>query len=266
MLLQPHIRLLRTRLIVAAVCTLVAVLAVYIVVVAGDGPSLGIFWHTACTCPVDPDDVGILLSSGLVFALIACVLGFMGGYTPNLAASLRFTLTRPQSRLDVVLVPTLIAATAIALLPGAVWLLLLGWLTLVHAPALGHLVAVLETIPDASNLGPHPSLLALASAAHFVRIYLAGISIALCIYLFLHSGRWLMQSRFTTVKLIGVLSSALVFAGPFVMRFLPRSWLFLPPKDGPVNFAPSIFSIALHFAFAAAWFYATLWTIRDAEL
>ena len=167
MLFRPHLRLLRGRLIAAAVFALGIVLIEFMAT-ASDDLSLGAFWHQACTCPVDPSDVRILLTLALDFVFVAGIMGYMSGMGKNSASypqpsALRFMLTRPQSRLDLVLAPFLIAATAIILLPGLAWLLLIGWLYLVHAPSLGHLVAVLETIPAASQLGPHPSFPALAA-------------------------------------------------------------------------------------------------------
>jgi hypothetical protein len=265
MLLRPHLRILRKRLIIAAAFTLFVVLSTYFSIVAGDHPTVGVFWHSACTCPVDPGDVRILLKSALVFPFIAIGLGYTG--YPAVATDNRFSLTRPQSRLDMILTPTLITATAVTLLPGAAWLLLLGWLNLVHAPALAHLVATFELMPTASYLGPHPSFFALIFAAHLARIYLAGISLALSFYVFLISSRWLIQSRFTTVKLIGFLSSVAVIAIIPAARHLPPSLLlFFPSNSSALNLTPSISAIAFHFAFAAAWFYFTLWIIRDSEI
>jgi hypothetical protein len=271
MLFRPHLRLLRGRLIAAAVVALGVVLIEFMATVSDD-LTLGAFWHQACTCPVDPSDVRILLSLALDFVFIAGILGYMSGTSKNSQSlpqpsSLRFMLTRPQSRLDLILAPFLIAATAITLLPGLAWLLLIGWLYLVHAPSLGHLVAILETIPAASHLGPHPSFLALAAATHMGRFYLAGISVGLCVYIFLTSSRWLMQSRFISIKIVGLFSSVFVFLLIFALRFAwMRSLLFSPPHYEAVTYLPSQFAIALHFAFALAWFYGTLRIMRDLEL
>jgi len=271
MLLRPHLHLLRGRLIAAAAVTLGVVLLEFIATSADD-LSLGALWHKACTCPVDPSDARILLSLAIDFLLIAGILGFRSGTGKNLQSyvepsALRFMLTRPQSRLDLILAPFLIAATAIILLPGLVWLLLVGWLYLVHAPSLGHLVAILETIPAASHLGPHPSFLALAAATHMGRFYLAGISVGLCVYVFLTSSRWLTQSRFTSAKIVGLFGSVFVFLLMFALRFAwTRSLLFSPAHYDAVTYLPSQTAIALHFAFFVAWFYGTLWIVRDLEL
>jgi hypothetical protein len=270
MLFRPHLRLLRGRLITAAAVALGIVLIEFMAT-ASDGLNLGAFWHQACTCPVDASDARILLTLALNFVFIAGIMGYMSGtgktqsYPPP--AALRFMLTRPQSRLDLILAPFLIAATAIILLPGLAWMLLIGWLYLVHAPSLGHLVAVLETVPAASHLGPHPSFLALAHATHLGRFYLAGISVGLSVYVFLTSIRWLMQSRFTSIKIVGLFSSVFVFLLMSAIRFAwIRSLLFYPPHYAAVTYLPSLTAVILHFAFVVAWFYGTLWIMRDTEL
>ena len=132
---------LRGRLITAAAISLAAVLIEFMATTSDD-LSLGVFWHKACTCPVDPSDARILLSVAIFFVVIAGILGYMSGTGRNvqrLRPTLRstcFMLTRPQSRLDLVLVPFLLAATAITVLPGnSPGLLLVGWLYLVHFAA-----------------------------------------------------------------------------------------------------------------------------------
>ena len=42
--------------------------------------------------------------------------------------------------------PLLLSTLALAVLPSLGWLLLLGWLKLVHAPALGHLLALVKMV------------------------------------------------------------------------------------------------------------------------
>lgn len=271
MLFRPHLRLLRGRLITATAVTLGGVLIEFMAT-SSDNLSLGAFWHTACTCPVDPPDVRILLNVALNFVLVAGFLGFLSGtgkssQTYAQASDLRFMLTRPQSRLDLLLAPLLISATAIVLLPGLAWLLLVGWLSLVHAPSLGHLVAILETIPGASHLGPHPGFLALAAATHMGRFYLAGVSAGLCVYMFLASSRWLMHSRFLSIKIAGLIGSVFVFLMMFAIRFAwMRALLFSPNRYIAVTYLPSQTAIALHFAFFVVWFCGTLWVIRDLEV
>jgi len=271
MLFRPHLRLLRGRLIAAAAVTLGTVLIEFMAT-SSDDLSLGAFWHKACACPVDPSDARILLTLAIDFVLIAGTLGFRSGTGKNSQSyvqpsALRFMLTRPQSRLDLVLAPFLICAAAIILLPGLAWFLLLGWLYLVHAPSLGHLVAILEIIPAASHLGPDPGFPALAAATHMGRFYLAGISVGLAVYVFLSSSRWLMQSRFTSVKLVGLFGSVFAFLVVFALRFAWTRWLlFTPVHYDAVTYLPSQTAIALHFAFFVAWFYGTLWVIRDLEL
>jgi hypothetical protein len=270
MLLRPHLRLLRNRLIIAAIVTFVGVVIEFMATSASD-LSFGVFWHQACNCPVELSDVRILVEVAFDFVIIGGILGYMsgGGNAQSYAqpAALRFMLTRPQSRLDLVLTPFLISATAIALLPGFVWMLLVGWLYLVHAPSLGHLVAILETIPAASQLGSHPTFRALTAAAHLGRFYLAGISVGLCIYVFLSSSRWLMQSRFTSLKIVGLFSSVFLLLLFILMRIAwTRSLLFIPANHAALTYLPSQTAIALHFAFAAAWCYGTLRVARDLQL
>jgi len=170
MLLRPHLQLLRTRLIWVAALTVALVLMEFFIA-AADHLTLRIFWDQVCTCPIDPADTRILLDISIHFAFIGGFLGYMYGngnvaQSPGLAGALRFTLTRPDSRLNLILAPFLIAATAIVLLPELVWGLLLGWLYLVHAPAFGHLILILESLPAASHLGPHPTFLDLGRPRH----------------------------------------------------------------------------------------------------
>jgi hypothetical protein len=265
MLLRPHLLLLRTRFIVAAGVMIGFVLLTFLFT-SSDSLSLAIFWNRACTCPVDPSDLRILFSSSMDFAFVGGAMAFLSGYGPAILASNRFLLTRPESRLQLLLAPFLISAAAIVLLPGLVWLLLLGWLQMVHAPVLGHLVAILELVPAASHLGPHPTFWALVNATHLGRIYLAGISLGLFLYVFFSSSRWFVLSRFRAVKIIGLFGSALLPLSAVFMRFIPRSFVFLPPHEAAFTYLPSTLAIALHFAIAAAWFYGTLWIVRDLEL
>jgi hypothetical protein len=271
MLLRPHLQLLRGRLIWAVALTL-AVVRLEFMIVASDTFSLRIFWDQACTCPVAPSDARILIDVGISFAFLGGILGYLSGngtvaQGAAQPGALRFMLTRPDSRLNLILAPFLICAVAIVALPALAWALLLGWLHMVHAPALGHLLLALETIPGASQLGPHPTFSALAAATHMGRFYLAGISIGLCVYVFLNSSRWLMQSRFVSLKILGVFSSVFVFALAFALKFAwIRSLFFAPVHHSDVTYLPSELAIVLHFAFVAAYFYGTLWIMRDLEI
>jgi hypothetical protein len=267
MLLHPYIFLFRKRILWAAIaCLAMAVLS--FLVTSSEDLNPQALWHHACTCPFDTSDTRLLLDNSLTFFLLAILFGFNTGPTARNAFSTsgpsQFLLTRPQSRLNVLLAPLVVAATAISVLPGLAWLLLLGWLTAVHAPAHDHLTGLLELIPSAAHLGPHPGFFALAAAAHLGRFYLAGISLGLSAYVVFSSSRWLTQSRFRAVKTLGFLAYIAMVAGGW--RFIPRYWLFMFPKGDALTYVPSAPAIAVHFAFAAAWFCANLWILRDLEL
>jgi hypothetical protein len=168
----------------------------------------------------------------IVFLILGVLLDYPVSYIKQVGpAAGRFLLTRPIPRLHVLLAPFLICAVAIAILPGMAWFLLLGWMHLVHAPALGHLVGLLELVPAAGALGPHPTFTSLAAATHIGRFYLAGISLGLDAYAIVWSVRWLVQSPRNWIKVLGLLSVFILF--PSVMTI---------PQTGSGCLAGSSFS------------------------
>lgn len=270
MILRPHFLLLRGRLFIAA---LIALVAVFLIISDTSGSSLfdiGVLGREGCGCPLDPSDTRRLLNAAIVFLIVGALLDFplfpakQGG-----PGASRFLLTRPIPRLHVLLAPFLICAIAIAILPGLAWLLLLGWMHLVHAPALGHLISLLELVPAAGALGPHPTFASLAAATHLSRFYLAGISLGLDAYVIACSARWTPHSPRNWIKWLGLLSSFILFASfgmlPLIGRWLPNSLLFVLPHDSAFTYVPSSEAIALHFAFAAAWFCGTYLVMLDTE-
>lgn len=254
-MIGPWLLLARRRLIASFAVSLFFALVIHMWVSAESLTDVGIFWHHFCGCPVDPDDVRVLLN----FPMTACIVGFFLGAAYSTASpggliNTRFLLTRPISRATVLFAPLGVATAAIAVIPALAYLLLLGWLRLVHAPSLLHLLATLQLLPAVAALGPHPRFFDLLSAIAFPRRYLASIALGLCAYTFMASQRWLQISPSRKLRLFGALP-ALVVMFP-VFRLLSRDTAnaaFMTPGRGtPLGYAPSTLSIALHFAFTAA--------------
>ena len=77
----------------------------------------------------------------------------------------------------------------------------------------------------------------------------------------------LCKAGFTFLKPVGLFSSIFAFLLILALRFAwTRSLLFSPTHYDAVTYLPSQTAIALHFAFVLAWFYGTLWIVRDLEL
>jgi hypothetical protein len=165
----------------------------------------------------------------------------------------RFLLTRPVSRVRLLVQPLAIAFCALAVLPILSILLLMGWLWVVKAPALWHLKALLELVPTASMLGPDASLWSVAAAAHFWRYYAAAVSIGLCTYTLMSSQRLLALCENVRLKIAGGLMMPLLFYAPIYLvrssRFREIA-LLLPARGSSLDSAPSMLGIGLHVVFA----------------
>jgi len=284
MLLRPFLMLARGRLILVAVLSMLFVLFVFSVTTAESLTDLGIFWHHFCGSAPEAKDTRILLGIwSFLYLYLGGMLGLtmapglntpgmgaggMGGGWPLAIGDTRFLLTRPIPRNSVLLRPLAIATAALAFIPALCILLLLGWLRLVHAPSLGHLVALLRLVPSTYSLGPHPSLFGLLAASHFLRFYIAGFSIGLCSYSALTAHRWLNFSSNAKLRGLGVLPFVAIFSAPLLFQSTAfRSAVFLMPQKGQsLDIQPSILSTALHFAFAAAVIYGTWKLLRHTEL
>jgi hypothetical protein len=168
----------------------------------------------------------------------------------------RFLLTRPIGRNAVLLHQLAIAATAVTLIPALCYLLLLGWLRVVHAPALGHLAADMALIPSVAKLGPQPSFFRMLAAAHLWRFYLAAISIGLCTYAVTAAQRWVVLSPKKWLRLLAIIPLVPFFFSPIFFMLAGSTvleWTLLSaPKGATLEFQPSALGIALHFAFAGA--------------
>jgi hypothetical protein len=188
--------------------------------------------------------------------------------SPTSVSDTLFLLTRPIPRSAALFAPLVLASLAIAILPTLAIALVLGWLRLVHAPSLGHLLATLQQIPAVRSLGPHPSFPALLSAIQFPRRYAAAIALGLCSYTILASQRWLILSPNTHLKFLGIFPAFIVFF-PVARLFSSHliNFLFMTPGRGaPLGSAPSIFTIAVHYAFAAAVVFGSWRLLRTIEL
>ena len=274
--IKPWFLLARRRIYVSLAFALFLTVATHMWISADNITDLGIFWHHFCGCPVDPDDVRVLFNFPIDAAFIGFAFGLSATRPSANAASANpatftntlFLLTRPVSRLTVLLAPFAVATLAIAIIPCATMLLLLGWLRLVHAPSLGHLLATVQQIPDVAALGPHPTFAAILHTTHFARRYASSIALGLSAYVLMTSQRWLLLSSNNYLKFLGIVPAFLAFFPVF--RLLSRSaanFVFMTPGRGaPLNWQPSIASIALHFAFVALVLTGCRQLLRKAEV
>ena len=289
MIFRPYLILLRGRLIFVAICSMLVVLTAFSVTSADNLTDIGVFWHHFCGCAPVPKDVRILLySCTLICFYMGAALGIVTGLSLNFggagmagAASgpialgdTRFLLTRPIQRGAVLLHQLAIAAAAVTLIPALCYLLLLAWLRLIHAPALGHLAADMALIPSVAMLGPQPSFFRLLAAAHLWRFYLAAISIGLCTYAITAAQRWVVLSSNKWLRLLAIIPLVPFIFGPMFFMlagsgggFAILEWALLwAPKGATLDFQPSALGIALHFAFAGAVICGCWRILRSAEL
>ncbi|SNS46589.1 hypothetical protein SAMN05421770_1011093 [Granulicella rosea] len=289
MLLRPSLLLLRRRLIFVSVCSMLGTLAAFSATSAESFTDLGVFWHHFCGCPPDPADVHIVLYSFTVICLyMGGALGVVTGLTMNIGGNgltgsasgpvtigdTRFLLTRPTLRQSVLFPPLLIATLALAVIPALCYLILLGWLWLVHAPALAHLAASFSLAPHVRKLGTHLSFWQMLSAVHFARYYAAAISTGLCAYAFMAAQRWLILSPNKTLRTICFAPWIAFVFSPMAFMFVglgTRSRLLLwttlwAPKGQGLEYQPTWAGIGLHLAIAAAVLYGCRRLIATVEL
>ena len=285
MLLRPFLMLARGRLILVAVLSMLFVLFVFSATATESITDIGIYWHHFCGCAPDAKDTRRLLSIwSFLYIYLGGVLGLtlapginapgmgtggLGSGWPLAVGDTRFLLTRPIPRNSVLLRPLAIATAALAFIPALCILLLLGWLRLVHAPSLGYLAALLELVPSTYSLGPHPSLFSLLAASHFLRFYIAGFSVGLCSYSALTIHRWLNLSPNSKLRGLGMLPFIAFISGPGLLigsGAFRSTVLLMPQKNSSLDFQPTILSIALHFAFAAAVVFGSWKLLQQTEL
>jgi hypothetical protein len=266
MLLRPYLILYRKRIVAAAIFSLLAALAEAML-----GANL-------CNCP--PGSVEVLnrffylvdLFNVILSIFMALILGFgPAGPLPGGSSQVRFLLTRPIARTSIQLYPLFIAMTAIALLPGLGWLVLLACLRLLHSPWLTHLLAIAQRLPSASELGPDPGMLRLLGALHLGPRYLAAVSVGLAMYAPLAAQRWLMLNRQKAFRVLGAVIMfipALPMAIPWLLSIpsYASPVFLLPPPHAGLTYLPSNLGVALHLAFAAAWVSGTFAALREIEL
>jgi len=280
MLTYPWILYYRRRLLAEAISALLLTCFAHLWV-SGDGfGDFGIFWHSFCGCLVDPSDAYFLLN---VPPLIALIVGLIFGLlTPGAVAAsgasgvpggllkpvTRFFLTRPISRRNTFFAAPMIAITAIAVLPALAFLLLAGWLRLVHAPSLHHLMATIRIIPALSKLAPHPTFVQVLTAVSAPRRYLAAISVGICGYAILGSQQWLMLSPSKKLNALAMFPAFLLFAPVWIIvGHRTADMLFLAPGRGAtLTYLPSALGIALHFGVGAAILFGCWRIFRNAEL
>jgi hypothetical protein len=265
MLLRPYLILYRNRLVAAAIFSLLAALVV------------AMLSANLCGCPPDSADVPnkffslVYLSNVILCIFLGLILGFgPAGPLPGGSSEVRFLLMRPIARPLIQLHPLFIALTAIALLPGIGWLVLLACLRLLHSPWLTHLLAIFELVPSVSELGRNPGLLPLLAALHLGPRYFAAVSVGLGMFAPLAAQRWLMLNRQKALRIVGritVLMLVLPMAIPLLLGFpsFASAIFLLPPPHAGVTYLPSNLGVALHLAFAAAWICSTFATLREIE-
>ncbi|AEU38578.1 hypothetical protein [Granulicella mallensis] len=269
-MIRPWLLLARRRLIAAFVVSFFFALFMHVWVSGESLTDMGIFWHHFCGCPVDPTDFQVLLNFPVTAGLVGFFMGLSlkGSNALSSSSNTLFLLTRPVSRASVLLAPLAVATAAVAVFPLLGWLLLLGWLRLVHAPSLLHLLAILQRLPAAAALGPHPRLFDLLSAIEFPRRYLASIALGLCGYTLTASQRWLMTSPNHKLRALGILPNLIgvlsLVRGP--AKRISNAIFMVSGHNGPLNYAPSNLSIALHFVFAAAIVFGCWRLLRKVEI
>lgn len=274
-MIRPWLLLARRRLIASFAVSLLFALFTHMLVSAESPMDIGVFWHHFCGCPAGPSDFRALLN----FPLTACLVGVFFGIgangantntanVPTTRSNTLFLFTRPVSRATILLAPLAVATAAIAILPLFAYLLLLGWLRLVHAPSLLHLLAILQQLPAAAALGPHPRLFDLFSAIEFPRRYVASIALGLCSYTFMASQRWLMLSPNRKLQIFGMMP--IVLFVPLLLRVsgekVSRVVFMTAGRGAPLGHAPSTLLISLHFAFAAAVVFGCWRLLRTIEI
>jgi hypothetical protein len=267
--------LARGRFIFAFLLALLFTLVIHMRVSADSITDVGIFWHHFCGCAPHPDDVRVLFSFPITSALIGILLGINSafgntslGRIPGVNADARFLLTRPIPRATALFAPLAVATAALFLIPLLTTFLLLGWLSLVHAPSLGHLLAILQQLPAVHALGPHPALPAILLAIDYPRRLLASVALGLCAYTVLASQRWLSLSSNPSLRRLGAFAIIVLWVPMLTLlsRSVSTYILMLPSHKFPLNWAPSPLSISLHFAFAAAIVLGCWRMLRTAEL
>jgi hypothetical protein len=259
MLTYPWLLYYRYRLVAAAISSLLLTCLAHLWV-SGDGfLDFGIFWHGFCSCPVDPNDAYFLLN---VPPLIALVVGLIFGLLTPGAVALPAAAGIPGNQLKALSRFFLTAA----------FLLLVGWLGLVHAPSLHHLMASIRIIPAVSKLGPHPSFVQVLTAVSASRRYLAAISVGFCAYAILSSQQWLMLSPSKKINALGVVPVFVLFApmwliiGQLMVNRMAHVVFLAPGRGASLAYVPSALGIALHLGFAAVILMGCWRVLRTAEL
>ena len=261
----------RTRIYFAAVASLFITLGAFFLTSANGVSDVRVLWDRFCGCPLERSDAAILIHSPFFLALVASFILMTpvgNAATPGLKGGSLFLLTRPTTRLRVVVLPLLFSSAVVFLLPLLTWAILVGWLALVHAPVMEHLRGLMQLAASVAHpdYQSHPLWLSLDLG----RRSLALASDVLCACTLLGSLRWFALSSSTTFKIIAALIPILLpLSGPMLGLFSKRalSACFLIPTRGQgLTYLPSTLGIVTHFAFAAAWLAVTLYAMRQVEL
>ena len=257
--------------LVAAVVCLACALFGILSTSAGSFWDLGVLWHTASHRRVSPADTHLLLGSLFGMEVLAALI--LGGSSsigvtnlPADTARARFLLTRPKSRSSVFFAPWLLAMAGLFCIPALIAFVTIGWLALVHAPVLDHLVAIAQIIPPYVALsGAHPGLIPLLASLHMGARYLAGFSLGICIVSLLHAKRWLIFSNNAAIRSCASFSTSLIYFIPALIMFSKpiASVLLLLPGSFTL---PSVLNITLHLGFAVVLCVFTLRFIHKVEI
>jgi len=286
--LRSTFMLFRGRLIMVSVFTMILVLFVVFNAIGESPTDIGVFWHHICDCPPDTRDVLVFFDSlAVICGYMGIFLGIVTGITlsvntgatgrntgPIALGDTLFFLTRPIPRGNILFPPLLIATAALTIIPASCFLLILGWLRLVHAPALAHIAADMQLVPSIAALGPHPTFFQTIAAAPVYRHYLAAISVGLCAYALMSAQRWLSLSPNKNLRQLILVPFLLLIFGPLFILWtifgdhpaIFSTLLLWAPKGASLDYQPSILAIALHFAFAAAVLYGSWRLVQQADL
>jgi hypothetical protein len=276
--IRAYLVLYRTRLIWSAIVALLIPFAIVLLTASEGSPDLGVFWNHFCGCAPGTGDTVVLLYGSLLTALIVGILlgpgdpsvkaHAAGQGVPGSRSDMPFLLTRPITRSSTLLLPVIIATSAIAILPTLGFTIIFSWLRLVHAPALAFFAQALRLIPSVVILPANASLPTVLIAAHMPANYLASLSTGLLAFSLFYAKRWLMLSRSSWVGIAGALLPSFLYFTPLATRWLGRGYtsvLYLVPPKQNLAWYPTPYLLFFHYAIPVALLFWSWRTLQTAD-